>query len=708
MTEMNANGRFRRTPLGPAFGSNGDGSPKRAVPQLRVELLGGFRVERVGVVRPASDWQRRTAKTLTKLLATSPRHTLHREQIMDILWPDVEPQSALNSFGKALYAARRALEPELLPRESSAYLRLTDSMVALHTEHVSIDADHFERSAESALRQGDVTAYESALAAYGGELLPEDRYEDWCAERRDFLAELHIRLLVGLAEELEKRGAYRTSADRLRDVVQHDPTREDVHRRLMLLYASAGARDQAVRQFHICREVLSRELDLVPEKATVALYQDVLADRIPRRIPTPERDPEVVESRQRRTVEATVATPFVGRDSVLQHLGEQLTRAEQGKGRMILVNGEAGVGKTRLVVELATEARRRGATVLSGGSGAHANQLAYGPFAVALEDYVASRPEAERNELAQRHPALVEFVPSLGIGKQLRPLADRSGDDHLYLAPAIVRLLTDLARAQPVVLVLGDLHDLHYSSVDLLEYLAQLAAQRRWLIIGTFREEGLEAGSELWRIIDATEREGLCLQLELPQLARTDCDQLVRAMLPGGDVDDAFLDHVYARSLGNPLFVEELLHEMRKRNEVVLTGGSWQTAPSHSESAPARVRALVALRMAPMEESARRVLALAAAASGMEISLADLRNGGAALQPPVSDVALFNALDRALEIRILEERNGAYAFRHPLVRSALYEDLSKHRRDELHAALDRSRVEQQMSAGAGRLLQPLS
>src|SRR2546423_1722726 len=155
------------------------GSKKRAVPQLRLELLGGFRAERVGVEWPVAGWQRRTAKTLTKLLATCPRHTLHREQLLEILWPDVELDSALNSFGKALYAARRALEPELLPRESSAYLRLTDSMVALDTEHVWIDADHFELLAESALRQGDVSAYESALAAYGGELLPEDRYEDW-------------------------------------------------------------------------------------------------------------------------------------------------------------------------------------------------------------------------------------------------------------------------------------------------------------------------------------------------------------------------------------------------------------------------------------------------------------------------------------------------------------------------------------------------
>ena len=81
------------------------------------------------------------------------------------------------------------------------------------------------------------------------------------------------------------------------------------------------------------------------------------------------------------------------------------------------------------------------------------------------------------------------------------------------------------------------------------------------------------------------------------------------------------------------------------------------------------------------------MLALVAAASGREISLTDLKAGGAALRPPLSDVALFDALDRALELRILEEREGFYTFRHPLVRAALYEDLSKHRRDELHAAL---------------------
>jgi DNA-binding SARP family transcriptional activator len=668
-----------------------DGRLKRAVPPLRVVLLGGFRVERVGVAGPVPRWQRRSAKTLMKLLATCPRHALHREQILDILWPGVDVESALNSFGKALYAARRALEPELLPRESSAYLRLTDCLVALDTEHVVVDADHFQQLAERALRRGEVAAYESALAAYGGELLPEDRYEDWCAERRYYLAGLHTGLLVGLADALEKRGAYSACADRLREVLQHDPTSEDVHRRLMVLYAQMGSRDQAVRQFHMCQDVLRRELNLPPEKPTAALYQDILANRIPRQIGTSKREGDVVQSHEVSKIGPTPAPPFVGRDQVLAQLGHQLARAHEGKGQTILVSGEAGVGKTRLVAELATEAQRRGACILWGGSGPHANHLAYGPFAVALEDYVASRSEGERKDLAQRYPGLVHFVPSLEVTKQLPPSANRPGDD-LYPVPAVVRLLTDLAHTQPVLLVLGDLDDLHSSSLDLLLYLAHLAVRRRWLIIGTFRDDGLEVGSERWRIIGATIRERLCLHVELEPLGRADCDRLVRGMLPGAAVGDPVLDHVHAWSRGNPLFVEELVREMRDRSELVRSNGSWRTAPSLPACVPARVRALVALRMAPIEKNVSRVLALAAAADGMEISLTDLRTGGAALNPPVSDVALFEALDRALDLRILEERDDAYAFRHPLVRSALYEDLSRHRRDQLHAALGHARV----------------
>jgi predicted ATPase len=108
---------------------------------------------------------------------------------------------------------------------------------------------------------------------------------------------------------------------------------------------------------------------------------------------------------------------------------------------------------------------------------------------------------------------------------------------------------------------------------------------------------------------------------------------------------------------------------------------------------PVRVRALATTRLAHLDQTARRVLELAAVATRAVVSLDELRAGAASLEPLVSEPALLDALDRALDTRLLEERAGGYAFRHPLVRCALYEGLSRHRREQLHAALSRTRPE---------------
>ncbi|HUY48230.1 MAG TPA: AAA family ATPase [Streptosporangiaceae bacterium] len=660
-------------------------------PLLSMRLLGGFRVEHADVARAVSGWQRRSAKTLTKLLATCPEHALHREQILDILWPGADVDSALNSFGKALHAARHAFEPDLPRRTDSAYLRLTDAMLALNTDHVAIDADKFEQLAEDALRNQDVTSYESALAAYGGELLPEDRYADWCAERRSVLAELRVRLLVGLAEVLGNDGACNEAADQLRAALGQDPTREVAHRRLMHLYAEMGTPDQAVRQFQICADVLRRELDMAPQPETVSLYHKILGCRVPPQSAAADRDPSMAD-RNRAVVsqhlpagtEATLVRPFVGRDRVIQHLCGQLARGTQRRGGMILLTGEAGIGKTRLLEEFAARAGRQGAAVLWSGRGAHAKQFACGLFAVALEGYAASLPAAERNELAGRYPALARFIPSLGTSGEPAP-----GDYHLDLIPAIVRLLTDLGRRQPVLLVLNDLHDADPFSLDLVRYLAHLAVQRPWLMVGAVREEEVEAGSELRRLIEATTRERLCLRIELRCLSRRDCDQMVRGLLPGARAGDELLARIYQRSRGNPLFAGELVRQLSERGDPALAAGDQDESWRAAAQVPARVRALAAMRLAAMDETLRRVLVLAAASGAAEISLGALRTGTAALEPPVSDAALLDALDQALQMGVLEEGSSGFAFRHPLFRSAVYESLSRHRRDQLHAALTR-------------------
>lgn len=669
-------------------------------PLLSMRLLGGFHVQRADAACAVSGWQRRSAKTLTKLLATCPGHTLHREQVIDILWPGADVESALNSLGKALHAARRAFQPDLLRRMDSAYLRMTDAMLALNTEHIVIDADRFEQLSGRALRGRDIADYEAALAAYGGELLPEDRYADWCAERRSSLADLRIRVLLGLAAALEDRGTCNLAADRLRTALAEDPTREAVHRHLMRLYAEMGTPDQAVRQFRMCQEVLRRELGLAPQPETVSLYHKIIARRVPPNCLAADRD-RLGAGRSSRTAGLSCQPPapgrapadaappglFVGRERLIHQLCDQLLPSSHQQARLVLVTGEAGIGKTRLLEELAATAATQGAAVLGSGQGAHASQFAWGLFAVALESYAASLPEAQRREMAQRYRALTYFVPSLQAHGEFPAVVKGAWDCHLDLAPAVVRLLTDLGRRQPVLLVLGDLHDADLLSLDLLRYLAHLASSRPWLLVGTVREEDAEAASEPGRTIEAMIRERLCLRIGLRGLPRQDCDTLVRALLPGGRANAELLDQVYAWSRGNPLFVGELVREIRQRADYLQNSTHGGQSSPAAVLVPARVRALAATRLATMDETLRRVLGLASASRAAEISLGELRTGGAALDPPVTEAALLDALDRALQMRVLEEGSTGFSFRHPLFRSAVYEGLSRHRRDQLHAAL---------------------
>jgi DNA-binding SARP family transcriptional activator len=650
-----------------------------------VRLLGGFHVERTDVGQSVSGWQRRSAKTLMKVLAAQPDHTMHREQILDILWSGVDPDSALNSLGKALHAARRALEPELPRRQDSAYIRLSDAMLVLNTERVVVDADRFEQLAETAMRRREVEAYQAALAAYGGELLPADRYETWCAERRTVLEELRIRLLVGMAEVLETGGAYNDAAERLRDVLRQDPSREVVHRHLMRLYALMGTPDQAVRQFQICEDVLQRELDLTPQPETVSLYNDIITSRFSPP-PRPHQDRSWVGLRRSSANQAVDGRPFVGRERVIEQMCDHLMRRDEARVGMIVVSGEAGVGKTRLLEEFANRAREQGAVTLCGGRGAHASQFACGPFAVALQDYVTSRSEAERIDIAREYPALARFVPSLGTAGPSSVPAPDLRDYQLDLIPAIVQFINDLARTKPVLLVLGDLHEADVVGLDVIRYLAHLAVRTPLLIVGALRDSDIEAGPGLRRMIEGMTRERLWLRIELNCLSRRSTDELVRAMLPDVDASPDTLAEIYAQSRGNPLFVRELVETISSYGAPVAAEEGLHGSSSLAARLQTRTRALVSMRLGLMDDPLRRVLGLAAAGATV-ISLSQLRAGTAALEPPVAVPVLFDALDRALQMRLLEERDGGYAFRHPMLRAAMYDCLPRHRRDEFRAAL---------------------
>lgn len=245
---------------------------------LEICLLGPFRIAIDGVEVEERAWTRRKSKTLIKLLSLQSHHQLHREQLMEFLWPEQEPEAALNNLHKTIHAARRTLEPKLKAGADSQFILTQDQQVLLRAPgKLWLDVEEFERFAGEALKSSDPALGESALELYKGELLGEDIYEDWAAARREQLRMLHQQLLKHLARLHEARGDHRQSIERYNQLVVADPSNEDAHRNLMRIFAATGNRHQALQQYQLCCDVLRRDLDAGPERATILLYEQIAA-----------------------------------------------------------------------------------------------------------------------------------------------------------------------------------------------------------------------------------------------------------------------------------------------------------------------------------------------------------------------------------------------------------------------------------------------
>ncbi len=665
-------------------------------PPLRLFVLGGFRAECGGREWPGDIvWGRPNTKALIKYLAVEPTHRLHREQVIEALWPNLPREAALNSFRKACHLARRAFEPELLPREPSTFLHLTEQVVALDRETVRIDVDQFELLAASALQGADVSACERALAIYAGELLPDDRYEEWVATRRAALAERRRQVLVHLAATLERGGAYGPAVERLGQVLHEDPTAESVHRAVMRLHMVMGSRHQALRQYQACREALRRELAADPSPQTEVLYREVLSnnDASAGRARPVSAAGNVVAPALPAAVHRQTRGPLTGRERPLQWLAAEIGRAGVSRPtvaggsqpHLLLVSGEAGVGKSRLAAEAAVAANRRGWLVLWGGSYEQEGQLLYGPFVEALEGYLAATSNGERRHLAAIAPGVARLLPPVTAEAEPATAAGGTAESERgRLFASFGRLLNTLGETQPVLLILDDLHAADAASLSLLHFLARMPPGLPWLLLGAYREEEVGRGA-FRRLLAALSQEHLSAHAEILRLARPDCDCLVQSLLPGGVVEAALSDAIYDHSLGNPFFVTQLVGDLQERGRLALVDGRWQ-APEEHLAVPRQVGDLVTMRVDRLGEEVGRTLTLAAVA-GMESSFAELSAAAAALSPPLAGPALLGALERALEARLLVEHGRGYRFRHPLIRAALYEGLSDRRRTQLHTAL---------------------
>ncbi|MEV0850242.1 AAA family ATPase [Streptomyces sp. NPDC049954] len=645
--------------------ARGPESDNPAAPLLRLCLFGGFRVTRDGGPALAERWPRPGARALVKLLAVVPGHRLHREQAMDICWPDADPQAAAGSLRVALHAARRALEPELAPRAASSYLVSDGALLHLHPKTVRIDADEAETSARAALEAGGVDALTAALARFTGEMLPEDRYASWAQDRRGQLGLLREQLLLRLAAEHLERGAAAEAAATAERLLADSPAEELAHRILIEAWLRQGLRRRAVHQYHVCREALDTELGVRPGPETERLHRAALAAA-----PAPVPDTPLLPA-PLRAVRAT--PPLRGRGATLDRL-----LAADGPP-VTLLTGEAGVGKTHLVGEVARRATAAGTAVLWGSGQDAEGHTPYGAFAEAFEGWFAGHSAAQRARVGAEYPELASFLPSLG---QVGTTGERSPEeerDRLFRAGTA--LLGDLAATRPVLVVLDDLHAADTGSYQLLSHLARRAVERgtalRFLV--TYREEELPDGDARRSVVASLLRQHLAVREELGRLDKEACLAIVRDALADGPRDGQ-VHRVWELSLGNPLFALELARALAEGD----TG----------DHAPEGVRELVADRLVGLDPDTRRIVE-ALSVAGVDAALAELLDVAEhGLHPPVAGAAAAAALERAIAASLVEERQvvvagrpeDGVAFRHPLVRLTCYEQLTAVRRRQLHAA----------------------
>jgi predicted ATPase/DNA-binding SARP family transcriptional activator/DNA-binding CsgD family transcriptional regulator len=316
---------------------------------LYIQLLGRFQVRVGSRVIEDDGWPLRKAAVLVKLLALTPGHHLHRERIMDLLWPDLASRAAANNLRYVLHNARRTLEPDT--GTPSHYLHLRDEQLTLSSAgRLWVDVEAFEDAAATARRARVPAAYRVALDLYEGDLLPGDRYEEWAEGRRAELRALYLTLLSELVELHEEREEHGPAAEVLGRVVVEEPAHEEAHVSLMRLYAASGRRGEALRQYERLREVLRRELATEPDAASQRLHEEISAGRFlqarsPPTRPAPEESPSV-----RLHNLPAARTSFVGRERELAEVKRMLAM-----NTLLTLTGTGGSGKTRLALETARD-----------------------------------------------------------------------------------------------------------------------------------------------------------------------------------------------------------------------------------------------------------------------------------------------------------------------------------------------------------------
>lgn len=371
------------------------------------------------------------------------------------------------------------------------------------------------------------------------------------------------------------------------------------------------------------------------------------------------------------------ANRVVGRDAELAHTLDLIETVLDGTGRLLLLAGEPGAGKTRLAQEVTLHLRNRDFLIAAGRCYEPQQAVPFYPCLEALTALYAAAPADIRREVPARWSDLARLLPGLGL-----PVVDSAGaHDQQRLFWTVTGFVQALARRSPIALLLDDLHWADAASLELLQHLARHTHADRVLLLGTYRDVEVNRRHPLEAALRDLRREGLMERLEVRRLGREHTRELIAAVMGEEEVSDEFADLLYRRTEGNPFFVHQVLHVMVERGDVFRKDGRWDRKRIEELEVPESVRSVVGQRLSRLAEETQDMLR-EASVLGQTFSFDDLE----AMSGRAED-ELERCLEEAAAAGMVREvGRDRYGFDHALTQGALYAELSSRRRRRLHLA----------------------
>ncbi len=640
-------------------------------------------------------------RVLLAVLLVHANHVVSLDRLVEELWGAEPPPQAAASLQTYVSNLRRALEPGRPARAPSRVLVSQPPGYRLVVGAGDLDAARFaalagegHRLLEAGRPAAAARVLREGLALWRGPALAEVADEGFAQAERNRLEELRVAALEDrLAADLDL-GGHAAAVAELEELAGRYPFRERLAGLLMLALYRSGRQAEALQAFQAARHALAEELGIDPGRwlrqlETGILRQDPGLDWTPPpQEPGPppggtggsagEADSMLAASVTQRP--AAAADELVGRDDQLAALEGVLAGARDGRGRVVLVAGEPGIGKTRLAEEAARRAAAAGIQVAWGRCHEGDGAPALWPWAHVVRQLTAELAPGQLAAMLGPSAAwLGPLMPELagparpaGAGR----LADL-GAARFQLNQAVAGLLQRLADTRPLLVVVDDLHWADAPSLSLLAFLAADLKDASLVVLGTYRDVEVVPGRPLADTLGALAREPVVERISLGGLDRAGVARLVGRTI-GGRPPEPLVQAVADRCGGNPFFITELLRLLQSERRLAAP----DAAVAARREVPVGVRDVLRARLARLPAQTATLLMVAAVAGrGFDLDLIEAVTG-------LDDEPALDAAEAAVLAGLVLEDDraaGRYRFAHALVRETIYEDISRARRARLHA-----------------------